>query len=55
MQKVIIVDDEVLVCFFIREYFVDYFDFIILQECNNGVDVVNVINNFKLSIVFLDI
>lgn len=55
MQKVIIVDDEAPARSLIREYLEDYPDLIILQECNNGVDAVNAINNFKPSIVFLDI
>ncbi len=55
MQKVIIVDDEAPARSLIREYLNDYPELVVLEECNNGVDAVNAINNFKPSIVFLDI
>lgn len=55
MQKVIIVDDEAPARSLIRGYLNDYPELVILEECNNGVDAVNAINNFKPSIVFLDI
>ncbi len=55
MQKVIIVDDEAPACSLIREYLSDYPELVVLEECNNGVDAVNAINNFKPNIVFLDI
>lgn len=55
MQKVIIVDDEAPARSLIREYLNDYPGLVVLEECNNGVDAVNAINNFKPNIVFLDI
>lgn len=55
MQKVIIVDDEAPARSLIKEYLSDYPELVVLEECNNGVDAVNAINNFKPSIVFLDI
>ncbi len=55
MQKVIIVDDEAPARSLIKEYLSDYPQLVVLEECNNGVDAVNAINNFKPSIVFLDI
>ncbi len=55
MQKVIIVDDEAPARSLKREYLNDYPELVVLEECNNGVDAVNAINNFKPSIVFLDI
>ncbi|MEL6863048.1 MAG: LytTR family DNA-binding domain-containing protein [Bacteroidota bacterium] len=55
MKKVIIVDDEAPARSLIKEFLQDYDDLVLLEECNNGVDAVKVINNFKPDLVFLDI
>ena len=55
MKKVIIVDDEAPARSLIKEFLQDYDDLVLLEECNNGVDAVKTINNFKPDLVFLDI
>ncbi|GAB5551127.1 MAG: LytTR family DNA-binding domain-containing protein [Saprospiraceae bacterium] len=55
MKKVIIVDDEAPARSLIKEFLEDYDDLILLEECNNGVDAVKAINQFKPDLVFLDI
>ena len=55
MRKVIIVDDEVAGRKLIKEYLTDFPDLVLLAEANNGVDAVNVINEYKPDLVFLDV
>lgn len=55
MKKVIIVDDEAPARAIIKEFLQNHKDFILLGECNNGVDAVKMINTFKPDLVFLDI
>lgn len=55
MKKVIIVDDEEPARSLVKEYLEDYENLVLLDECNNGVDAVKSINNFKPDLVFLDI
>ena len=55
MKKVIIVDDEEPARKLIKEFLQLHKDFIIVAECNNGVDAVKNINTFKPDLVFLDI
>ncbi|OEK04047.1 LytR/AlgR family response regulator transcription factor [Roseivirga misakiensis] len=55
MKKVIVVDDEDPARSLVKEYLEDYEDLVLLDECNNGVDAVKSINNFKPDLVFLDI
>ncbi|MFK7952749.1 MAG: LytR/AlgR family response regulator transcription factor [Ekhidna sp.] len=55
MKKVILVDDEDPARLLVKEYLKDYNDLVLLDECNNGVDAVKSINNYKPDLVFLDI
>lgn len=55
MRKVIIVDDEAPARSLVKEYLHEYEEFVLIQECNNGVDAVKSINEFKPDLVFLDI
>lgn len=55
MKKVIIVDDEAPARVLLKEFLQPYKDFVLLDECNNGVDAVKSINAFKPDLVFLDI
>lgn len=55
MKKVIIVDDEAPARELIREYLSDYSDLIIVGECNNGVDALRLIQEFKPDLIFLDV
>lgn len=55
MKKVIIIDDEAPARSLIKEFLQNYEDLVLLEECNNGVDAVVAINNFKPDLIFLDI
>lgn len=55
MKKVIIVDDEAPARELIQEYLSDYPDLIVVGECNNGVDALKLITEFKPDLVFLDV
>lgn len=55
MKKVIIVDDEAPARSLVKEYLQEYEEFILIQECNNGVDAVKAINELKPDLVFMDI
>lgn len=55
MKKVIIVDDEEPARKLIKEFLQLHKDFVIVAECNNGVDAVKSIDTFKPDLVFLDI
>lgn len=55
MKKVIIVDDEASARSLVKEYLQEYEDFVLIEECNNGVDAVKAINTFKPDLVFMDI
>ncbi len=55
MKKVIIIDDEAPARSLIKEFLEDHQEFILLEECNNGVDAVKAINTFKPDLIFLDI
>lgn len=55
MMKVIIVDDEAPARVLLKEFLQHHKDFVLLEECNNGVDAVKSINTFKPDLIFLDI
>ncbi|MFK8165381.1 MAG: LytR/AlgR family response regulator transcription factor [Lewinella sp.] len=55
MKKVIIIDDEPSARELIKEYLESHQEYIVVQECNNGVDAVKSINTLKPDLVFLDI
>lgn len=55
MKKVIIVDDEAPARQLISEYLDDYEDLVVVGECNNGVDALKLILEFKPDLVFLDV
>jgi two-component system LytT family response regulator len=53
--KVIIADDEPLARQIIRDYLVDYPDFNIVCECDNGKDTLHAVKSYHPDVVFLDI
>ncbi len=55
MKKVIIVDDEAPARSLVKEYLQEYEEFVLIEECNNGVDAVKAINTFRPDLVFMDI
>ncbi|MBL4708748.1 MAG: response regulator transcription factor [Flavobacteriales bacterium] len=55
MKKVVIVDDESSARFLIKEYLNNYPNLILVGEANNGVDAIQIINEFKPDIVFIDV
>lgn len=55
MKKVIIVDDEAPARTLIRQYLGEYPDLIIVGECNNGVDALRLIKEFRPDLVFMDV
>lgn len=55
MRKVIIVDDEAPARQLIKEYISAFSELIILGEANNGVDAIQLIEQFKPDLVFMDI
>lgn len=55
MQKVVLIDDEAAGRTLIREYLEVYPNLIVVGEANNGVDAVQLINEFRPDLIFLDI
>ncbi|MEM6344861.1 MAG: LytTR family DNA-binding domain-containing protein [Bacteroidota bacterium] len=55
MKKVIIVDDEAPARTLVRQYLGEYPDLVIVGECNNGVDALRLINEFRPDLVFMDV
>lgn len=55
MKKVIIVDDEAPARRLIKEYLEDYEDLVVVGECNNGVDALKLILEFKPDLIFMDV
>ncbi|MEL6536902.1 MAG: LytTR family DNA-binding domain-containing protein [Bacteroidota bacterium] len=55
LKKVIIVDDEAPARSLVKEYLQEYTEFVLIQECNNGVDALKAINEFRPDLVFMDI
>ncbi|MEL6809981.1 MAG: response regulator [Bacteroidota bacterium] len=55
MRKVIIVDDEDAGRKLIKEYLMDFPEWVVISEANNGVDAVREINKFRPDLLFLDI
>tara|TARA_R110000868_G_scaffold60129_3_gene184214 strand:- start:178 stop:903 length:726 start_codon:yes stop_codon:yes gene_type:complete len=55
MKKVAIIDDESSARKLISEYLEAYNDLIIIGEANNGVDAIQLINEFKPDLVFIDV
>ncbi|MEM6767046.1 MAG: LytTR family DNA-binding domain-containing protein [Bacteroidota bacterium] len=55
MKKVIIIDDEAPARELIKEYLNGNDEWVIMGECNNGVDGLKLIREFKPDLVFLDI
>jgi len=55
MKKVVVVDDEAPARSLVKEYLQEYKEFVLIGECNNGVDAVKTINEFKPDLVFMDI
>lgn len=55
MQKVILIDDEAAGRTLIREYLELYPNLIVVGEANNGVDAVQLINEFRPDLIFLDV
>ena len=55
MKKVLIVDDESAGRQLIKEYLADFPSLILVGEANNGVDAIQLINEFKPDLIFLDV
>ncbi|MEL6653591.1 MAG: LytTR family DNA-binding domain-containing protein [Bacteroidota bacterium] len=55
MKKVVIVDDEAPARALVKQYLGEYPELIIVGECNNGVDALKVISEFKPDLVFMDV
>jgi two-component system LytT family response regulator len=55
MKKVVIIDDEAAGRKLIKEYLADYPELILIGEANNGVDAVQLMNEFKPNLAFLDV
>ena len=55
MKKVIIIDDEAPARELIKEYLSGHKEWVVIGECNNGVDGLKLINEFTPDLVFLDI
>ncbi len=55
MKKVIIIDDETPARELIKEYLSGHKEWVVIGECNNGVDGLKLINEFTPDLVFLDI
>ncbi|MFK7921221.1 MAG: LytR/AlgR family response regulator transcription factor [Bacteroidia bacterium] len=55
MKKVIIVDDEAPARALVRQYLGEYPDLVIVGECNNGVDALRLIKEFRPDLVFMDV
>ncbi len=55
MNKVLIIDDEAGSRSLIREYLLNYKDFQLIGECENGKDAIEKINRLTPDLIFLDI
>ena len=55
MTKVIIIDDEVLARNVVKEYLKDYPDFLLVDECADGLQGVKSIHEKQPELIFLDI
>lgn len=55
LKKVIIVDDEAPARSLVKEYLQEYPEFVLIEECNNGVDALKAIQEYTPDLVFLDI
>ncbi len=55
MNKVLLIDDEVLAREVLRHYLKSHPDFEIVEECANGFDAVKAIQKHKPDLIFLDI
>jgi len=55
MIKVLLVDDEPLARSILNEYLVDYPEFVILKECNDGFEAAKAIAEFEPDLIFLDV
>ncbi len=55
MIKVIIIDDEVLARSVVKEYLKDYPDFLVVEECADGLQGAKAIQEKQPDLVFLDI
>lgn len=54
-MKVIIIDDEPLARSIVKEYLQPYTDIEIVAECNNGLEGVKAILQYKPDLIFLDV
>lgn len=55
MTKVIIIDDEILARSVVKEYLKDYPDFLLVDECSDGLQGVKAIQEKMPELIFLDI
>ena len=55
MTKVIIIDDEILARNVVKEYLKDYPDFLLVDECSDGLQGVKAIQEKMPELIFLDI
>ena len=55
MTKVIIVDDEILARNVVKEYLKDYPDFLLVDECADGLQGVKAVQEKEPDLIFLDI
>jgi two-component system LytT family response regulator len=55
MTKVIIIDDEILARNVVKEYLKDYPDFLLVDECSDGLQGVKAVQEKEPDLIFLDI
>ncbi|MEO5499871.1 MAG: response regulator [Ginsengibacter sp.] len=55
MTKVIIIDDEILARNVVKEYLKDYPDFLLVEECADGLQGVKAVQEKEPDLIFLDI
>jgi two-component system, LytTR family, response regulator len=55
MNRVILIDDEILARDVLRHYLADHPGFEIVDECSNGFDAVKAIQKHKPDLIFLDV
>ncbi|MEO6868644.1 MAG: response regulator [Ginsengibacter sp.] len=55
MTKVIIIDDEILARNVVKEYLKDYPDFLLVDECADGLQGVKAVQEKEPDLIFLDI